>query len=148
MQDRENAVGDAVRKNGVDDINDLLHLQQQLTQLQTANELAMVNIEAKEQRIAELTKENEELMAKQKVKGAAETTIIALEERIFALQNQNKQLEVDKTNYQEHVRNLMAQLEQASQNQANAEADARLQEELLQTRRKIEALEEQLLTEK
>lgn len=42
----------------------------------------------------------------------------------------------------------MAQLEQANQNQANAEADARLQEELLQTRRKIEALEEQLLTEK
>ena len=27
MQDRENAVGDAIRKNGVDDINDLLHLQ-------------------------------------------------------------------------------------------------------------------------
>ena len=42
----------------------------------------------------------------------------------------------------------MAQLEQANQNQSNAEADARLQEELLQTRRKIEALEEQLLTEK
>ena len=68
----------------------------------------MVNIEAKDVRIAELTKENEELMAKQKIKGAAETTIISLEEKIFALQNMNKQLESDKTGYQEHVRNLMA----------------------------------------
>ena len=45
----------------------------------------MVSIQAKDARIAELTKENEELMAKQKFKGAAETTIIALEEKIFAL---------------------------------------------------------------
>ena len=56
-----------------------------MTQLQTANEVAMVSIQAKDARIAELTKENEELMAKQKIKGAAETTIIALEEKIFAL---------------------------------------------------------------
>lgn len=48
MQDRENAVGDAIRKNGVDDINDLLHVQQQLTQLQTANEMALVTIEQKD----------------------------------------------------------------------------------------------------
>ena len=58
-----------------------------MTQLQTANEVAMVSIQAKDARIAELTKENEELMAKQKIKGAAETTIIALEEKIFDLQN-------------------------------------------------------------
>lgn len=59
--------------------------------------MALVTIEEKDLRIAKLTKENEQLMAKHAIKGAAETTIIALEERIFALQNINKQLESDKT---------------------------------------------------
>lgn len=40
-----------------------------------------------------LMKENEELTAAQKIKGTAEVTIIALEERIFALENLNKQLD-------------------------------------------------------
>ena len=47
--------------------------------------MALVTIEEKDLRIAALTKANEELMAKHAIKGAAETTIIALEERIFAL---------------------------------------------------------------
>ena len=33
LANRENATGDAIRKNGVDDINDLLHIQQRLTEL-------------------------------------------------------------------------------------------------------------------
>jgi len=37
MQDREDATGEALRKNGVEDITDLLHMQQQMTQLQSAN---------------------------------------------------------------------------------------------------------------
>ena len=87
-------------------------------------------------------------MAKQKVKGAAETTIIALEEKIFQLQSLNKQLDIDKSGLTEKVRSLMADLEGVNRQQANAEADARLYEELLQTKRKIEELEEMLLNEK
>lgn len=87
-------------------------------------------------------------MAKHAIKGAAETTIIALEERIFALQNINKQLESDKTGLTEKMRSLIVELEGANFNKSNAEADARLQEELLQTRRKIEELEHSLLSEK
>lgn len=37
-----------------------------------------------------LSKENEELRKSQKVKGSAEVTIMALEERLFALDNLNK----------------------------------------------------------
>ena len=55
MQDRDDAVGEAVRKNGVGDITDLLHLQEQMTQLQTANEMALVTIEQKDNRIVQLT---------------------------------------------------------------------------------------------
>ena len=46
------------------------------------------------------------------------------------------------------MRSLVVELEGANYNKTNAEADARLQEELLQTRRKIEELELQLLNEK
>lgn len=48
MQDTEDAAANAVKNNGVDDINDLLHIQQQMTQLQTANEMALVTIEGKD----------------------------------------------------------------------------------------------------
>ena len=46
------------------------------------------------------------------------------------------------------MRSLIVELEGANFNKSNAEADARLQEELLQTRRKIEELEHSLLSEK
>ena len=45
MQDHEDATGDAIRNNGVEDINDLLHIQEQMKGLQTANEMALVTIE-------------------------------------------------------------------------------------------------------
>jgi len=44
-------------KASVDDVNDLLTMQQQMKTLVTANEMAMVNIEAKEEQIAKLKAE-------------------------------------------------------------------------------------------
>lgn len=47
----DNAVTEALQKNRVEDINDLLHLQQQMIALQTANQMAMVNMEYKDEKI-------------------------------------------------------------------------------------------------
>ena len=69
--------------------------------------MALVSIEEKDRRIAELTKENEELKAAQKIKGSAEVTIIALEERIHSLTNINKQLEEDKVNLTDKIRAMV-----------------------------------------
>lgn len=54
--------------------------------------MALVTIEEKDLRIQKLLQENEKLEASQKIKGTAEVTIIALEERIYALDGANKQL--------------------------------------------------------
>ena len=69
--------------------------------------MALVSIEEKDRRIAELTKDNEELRAATKVKGSAEVTIIALEERIHALDNRNKQLEEEKANLTDKIRAMV-----------------------------------------
>ena len=126
MQDRDDAVGEAVRKNGVEDINDLLHLQHQMTALQTANQMALVAMEEKDMRIARLMQENAELQAKQKIKGTAEVTIIALEEKIYQLDNLTKELEADKINLTDKIRSLIQELEGVNRNKSNAEADATL----------------------
>ena len=105
-------------------------------------------IEEKDLRVATLQRENEELRASQKIKGSAEVTIIALEQRITTLENLNKQLESDKDGLAGKVRSLVEELEGARYAQSNAEADARLQEELLQLKRKIAEMEESLLVEK
>lgn len=55
LSETNNAVTEAVKENRVEDINDLLHLQQQMTALQTANHLAMLNIETKDEKIMQLT---------------------------------------------------------------------------------------------
>lgn len=51
--------------------------------------MALVAIEEKDTRIMLLMKENEEYKAKQKIKGSAEVTIMALEERVYQLENKN-----------------------------------------------------------
>ena len=105
-------------------------------------------IEEKDLRIAALQRENDELRASQKIKGSAEVTIIALEQRITTLESLNKQLESDKDGLAGKVRSLVEELEGARHAQSNAEADARLQEELLQLKRKVAEMEESLLVEK
>ena len=56
-----NAVTEALAANRVEDINDLLHLQQQMTALQTANHMAMVAIEQKDEMIAQLRTDYQQL---------------------------------------------------------------------------------------
>ena len=56
-----NAVTEALAANRVEDINDLLHLQQQMTALQTANHMAMVAIEQKDELIAQLRTDYQQL---------------------------------------------------------------------------------------
>ena len=126
----------------------MLAIQEKITALQTANEIGLVAIEEKDLRIATLQRENEELRASQKIKGSAEVTIIALEQRITTLESLNKQLESDKDGLAGKVRSLVEELEGARYSQSNAEADARLREELLQLKRKIAEMEESLLVEK
>lgn len=53
-KDTRVAVTEAAKENRVEDINDLLTLQQQMTALVTANEMALVNIQAKDDEIAKL----------------------------------------------------------------------------------------------
>ena len=53
-KDTRVAVTEAAKENKVEDINDLLTLQQQMTALVTANEMALVNIQAKDDEIAKL----------------------------------------------------------------------------------------------
>ena len=66
-----------------------------MTHLQTANEMMLVTIEEKDQRILTLTKEVEQLRASMKVRATAEVTIMALEEKVNALRTQNETLESD-----------------------------------------------------
>jgi len=93
--------------------------------------MALVTIEEKDLRIQNLLKDNEELKAAQKIKGTAEVTIIALEERIYALDGANKQLQEEKDNLTSKIRSLVHELEQANYAKVSAEADAALQEEML-----------------
>jgi len=93
--------------------------------------MALVTIEEKDLRIQNLLKDNEELKAAQKIKGTAEVTIIALEERIYALDSANKQLQEEKDNLTSKIRSLVHELEQANYAKVSAEADAALQEEML-----------------
>ena len=51
------AVTEAAKENRVEDINDLLTLQQQMTALVTANEMALVNIQATDYEISKLRQE-------------------------------------------------------------------------------------------
>lgn len=55
-----------------------------------------------------------------KIKGNAEVMIIALEEKIYSLENQNKQLESEKGNLTDKVRSLVVELEGSKRNQSNA----------------------------
>jgi len=57
QQETKVAVTEAVKENRVEDINDLLTMQQQMTALVTANEMALVNIQAKDDEIVRLKKE-------------------------------------------------------------------------------------------
>jgi hypothetical protein len=59
-----NAVTEAMKENRVEDINDLLHLQQQMTALLSANHMAMLTIENKDEKIMQLTAELNELKNK------------------------------------------------------------------------------------
>jgi len=97
-----------------------------MTSLQTANQMALVAMEEKDVRIARLMQENAELTAKQKIKGSAEVTIIALEERVHQLDNLTKALEDDKVNLTDKIRSLIQELEGSNRNKGNAEADAAL----------------------
>ena len=110
--------------------------------------MALVTIEEKDLRIQNLLKDNEELKAAQKIKGTAEVTIIALEERIYALDGANKQLQEEKDNLTSKIRSLVHELEQANYAKVSAEADAALQEEMLQLKRKIEEMDQKLLAER
>ena len=60
----KNAVTEAMKENRVEDINDLLHLQQQMTALLSANHMAMLTIENKDEKIMQLTAELNELKNK------------------------------------------------------------------------------------
>jgi len=110
--------------------------------------MALLTIEEKDFRIQMLTKENEELRAGQKIKGTAEVTIIALEEQIYALRRDNEALLADKSGLSEKIRALVTELEAAGSAKVTAAADEALQEEILQLKRKIEEVEENLLVEK
>ena len=66
------------------------------------------------------------MQAKQKIKGNAEVTIIALEERIYSLENRNKDLEAEKVDLTDKIRSFVHELELANRNKSNAEADAAL----------------------
>ena len=47
----ENAVGNAIKKNNVENINDLALMEKQLSSLQSANEMAMTTIAEKDAKI-------------------------------------------------------------------------------------------------
>lgn len=60
-----------VQNKIVGDVNDLLNLQKQMQALQTANHIAMMNMEAKDERIVQLTSEIREMKRSRGVKSSA-----------------------------------------------------------------------------
>lgn len=80
------AVTEAAKENRVEDINDLLTLQQQMTALVTANEMALVNIQAKDDEIAKLRQELRDNQGRSQVNSQDNVRIITLEEQNFRLQ--------------------------------------------------------------
>ncbi len=80
------AVTEAAKENRVEDINDLLTLQQQMTALVTANEMALVNIQAKDDEIAKLRQELRDNQGRSQVNTKDNVRIITLEEQNFRLQ--------------------------------------------------------------
>lgn len=77
-----NAVTEALAANRVEDINDLLHLQQQMTALQTANHMAMVAIEQKDELIAQLRTDYLQLKTSAGPK-ILNQDVVALEQQLF-----------------------------------------------------------------
>ena len=84
--DTRMAVTEAAKENRVEDINDLLTLQQQMTALVTANEMALVNIQAKDDEIAKLRQELRDNQGRSQVNTKDNVRIITLEEQNFRLQ--------------------------------------------------------------
>ena len=102
------AVTDAIKNNNVDDINDLLTMQNQMTSLQTANEMALVTLQQKDDKIAELTQELDAFRKNRKANGASDINMVALEEQVFQLKNINQKLEEDKSSLMDKVRSQVA----------------------------------------
>lgn len=144
-----NAVTEAIQKNRVEDINDLLHLQQQMLALQTANQMAMVNMEYKDEKIMQLTAELEQLK-KSKAPVVLHNDTVALEEE---LQQVKEEMELLKNNYDQEVDRLKFQLTEVgsgnvNNNDVSSEEIQSLREELAVSKQKVRDLEQQFLQEK
>ena len=144
-----NAVTEAIQKNRVEDINDLLHLQQQMLALQTANQMAMVNMEYKDEKIMQLTAELEQLK-KSKAPVVLNNDTVALEEE---LQQVKEEMELLKNNYDQEVDRLKSQLTEVgsgnvNNNDVSSEEIQSLREELAVSKQKVRDLEQQFVQEK
>ena len=92
-----------MKENRVEDINDLLTLQQQMTALVTANEMALVNIQTKDDEIGKLRLEIKELKAKAGLRSSDNVKVITLEEQIFQMQDVIDKLGMEKGQLQNRV---------------------------------------------
>ena len=79
--------------------------------MQTANEHALVALDEKDARISQFKKENDELRAALKSKSSSEHIKIAMEKRMQSLVDTNKQLVIERDNFEEKVQNLVLELE-------------------------------------